>query len=898
MVWSIAALVTLAAVLGLTGCPSPSGNGEEDFYTVTFNSAEGTPAPAAQSVASGGKAVAPSPVPLREGYVLEGWYTEAAGTNPWDFAAGTVTANITLYAKWLPVEPGSWAVGFDVQGGSPAPAAQIVADRGKAATPSPVPAKEGHLLEGWYKDAEYTSRWNFASSTVTANITLYAKWSPVEPGKVVVSFDAQGGSPVPAARSVDSGSKLSRPANPVKANYDFAGWYKEAAGTSPWDFAADTVTEDCTLYAQWTLKKYAVTFDSRGGGAVAAQTVEHGGKAAEPETPVNGALILEGWYKESSFATRWDFALDTVVANTTLYARWVDVPPGYYLVSFNSRGGAAVAAQTVAENGKAAEPEPPLRENYVFDAWHKEAAGGNVWDFAVDTVTANTTLYAQWTPVYTVSFDSRGGSSVESIENVLSGAVIAKPAADPVRADFSFAGWHKEAAGTNPWNFASDTVTANLTLYAKWIPLYVVAFDSRGGSSVAGIEDVLSGAVITKPADPVLGGCSFAGWFKEALGTNPWDFAADPVTADTTLYAKWTVTASFDTQGGSAAPAPQILTRGGLAARPETDPVLAGKNFAGWYKEPARTTEWNFATDTLAASAAIYAKWIFVPVSGIRNVPENGLVSELLDLSGAVADPPDASLRTIVWSVKTPGAGLGLNAAPPFGPTELGTLVLTATVVNGGESGNYTEDFSIVITKSREVAGIDGIGEAVQTGLSAGYVVDLGKASVRPSNASYKDIVWTVKTAGAGAGSAIPADKKITLTQTGTLELTATIALGSEDDQGNLSNYVREFSFTVDRVSAPGGVGFDGETVIELYANDGAEPLGADQVIVVPRDTEYFLTLDSSYSNIVWRFDGNLSTVSGGKIYLDTTRVGPVEVTVEAELGGVRDDSVYTFVIE
>ena len=139
---------------------------------------------------------------------------------------------------------------------------------------------------------------------------------------------------------------------------------------------------------------------------------------------------------------------------------------------------------------------------------------------------------------------------------------------------------------------------------------------------------------------------------------------------------------------------------------------------------------------------------------------------------------------------------------------------------------------------------------------------------------------------------------KLTLTQAGTLVLTATIVDGSEDAAGNLSDYVQDFSFTVDRAPVSGGVGFGDGASIAVYANGGAEPLSAEAVIPVPRDTEYYIEVDPSYSNVVWFLNGNRSTVSGGKLYLDTARAGPVEVTVEAELGGVRDDTLYTFIIK
>jgi uncharacterized repeat protein (TIGR02543 family) len=121
------------------------------------------------------------------------------------------------------------------------------------------------------------------------------------------------------------------------------------------------------------------------------------------------------------------------------------------------------------------------------------------------------------------------------------GKTVTKPD-DPAKAGNTFAGWYKEAAGTNPWNFATDTVTAATTLYAKWtpqIPTYTVTFNTDGGSEV-GAQTVVSGEKASKPADPAKEGYAFAGWHKEAAGTTPWNFAADRVARDTTIYAKWT----------------------------------------------------------------------------------------------------------------------------------------------------------------------------------------------------------------------------------------------------------------------------------------------------------------------------------------------------------------------
>jgi uncharacterized repeat protein (TIGR02543 family) len=69
--------------------------------------------------------------------------------------------------------------------------------------------------------------------------------------------------------------------------------------------------------------------------------------------------------------------------------------------------------------------------------------------------------------IYVVSFDSQGGSSVSSINAPIKSLIIT-PAA-PTKSGFTFAGWFKDSATTQPWNFVTDRVYSNITLYAKWV---------------------------------------------------------------------------------------------------------------------------------------------------------------------------------------------------------------------------------------------------------------------------------------------------------------------------------------------------------------------------------------------------------------------------------------------
>ncbi|QUY18708.1 InlB B-repeat-containing protein [Treponema vincentii] len=108
------------------------------------------------------------------------------------------------------------------------------------------------------------------------------------------------------------------------------------------------------------------------------------------------------------------------------------------------------------------------------------------------------------TVTYTVTFDAQGGSAVAPIQ-AGQGKTIAQPA-DPAKDGFTFGGWYKESACTTPWNFATDTVTADITLYAKWTAVapatVTVTFAVKGGhgtlTAKAGDTNLTSGASVKK----------------------------------------------------------------------------------------------------------------------------------------------------------------------------------------------------------------------------------------------------------------------------------------------------------------------------------------------------------------------------------------------------------------
>jgi len=144
---------------------------------------------------------------------------------------------------------------------------------------------------------------------------------------------------------------------------------------------------------------------------------------------------------------------------------------------------------------------------------------------------------------YTVNFDPLGGSSVDSFTAVPENTTISAPAV-PTWSGKSFVAWFKESACSTLWNFSSDKVTGNITLYAKWTAStpakYIVTFDSKGGSAVGPINEVAVNTKISAPSAPTKTGNTFSGWYKDSSYGTAWNFGSDTVTGNVTLYAQWT----------------------------------------------------------------------------------------------------------------------------------------------------------------------------------------------------------------------------------------------------------------------------------------------------------------------------------------------------------------------
>ncbi len=170
----------------------------------------------------------------------------------------------------------------------------------------------------------------------------------------------------------------------------------------------------------------------------------------------------------------------------------------------------------------------------------------------------------------------KDGDSEYAKQVLPSGTLATRPDAPAATPGYTFGGWNK-ADGT-AWDYASDKVTDNITLYAKWAAnTYTITFDTAGGSEIAPITQDY-GTVITAPEAPTREGYTFIGWDKEIPTTMPAE--------NMTVTAQWEInqyTITFDTNGGSEI-APITQDYSTVITAPEA-PEREGYTFIGWDRE-------------------------------------------------------------------------------------------------------------------------------------------------------------------------------------------------------------------------------------------------------------------------------------------------------------------------
>lgn len=305
-----------------------------------------------------------------------------------------------------------------------------------------------------------------------------------------VLFFENGGSAV-APQSIKYGKKVVRPADPTRDGYEFGGWFISKNYKIEWRFDTDTVKEDpLMLFAKWTPdgsvvdppdddEQYcSVMFMPECDATVPSQSVKIGSKISAPDPIFKPDYTFDGWYDGDK---KWDFDADVTTGESlVLRAKWIkneQPQPETCIVTFVTDCTVHVPQAVLNVGSKISEPSGVRKEGYTLDGWYN---GSKKWSFDTDTVSGKAlTLTAKWTKnpdiigqgdsvtvTFNVGYDARkDGLSNPAAVTKKAGSTITEPAVS--RAGYDVTGWYVEEGNTK-WNFATDKLTQNVTLFAKW----------------------------------------------------------------------------------------------------------------------------------------------------------------------------------------------------------------------------------------------------------------------------------------------------------------------------------------------------------------------------------------------------------------------------------------------
>lgn len=148
--------------------------------------------------------------------------------------------------------------------------------------------------------------------------------------------------------------------------------------------------------------------------------------------------------------------------------------------------------------------------------------------------------------MHKINFNSQGGSAVTAVE-VVEGQKLDEPS-PPTKDGYTFEGWYTDLEYSTEWYFASDTVTSDMTLHAKWAAdEYMIMYHPNGATSGTvpttsikfhNIDHVVSANV----GNLIRSGYTFSGWNTQTdgLGSDYAVASAFTTNAAVTLYGKWT----------------------------------------------------------------------------------------------------------------------------------------------------------------------------------------------------------------------------------------------------------------------------------------------------------------------------------------------------------------------
>ena len=448
-----------------------------------------------------------------------------------------------------------------------------IEENGKLKLPEAKISLEDGMYEyvGLYKDPEMKTPAykQDLDQPVTKDMTFYARYN-VFPSKKVyietvnITVDANGNE---ISEKTKSERNYIDPGQSVKVSYDGAGGYfEDREMTTPYLDWGASLYENRTVY----LKKFDTSASRANTSSVTFVEAREGkvrkldsGKNSNEDTIIvkNGSTLkqphitdgpynVEGYYKDEAITQPFDWNAP-ITENTTVYVNYAKHDVTFY-ISANIDAVRTEPQKTVAYGTVIRQPEVKTPAGYTFDGFFSDREMTQPYDWS-KPLQKDTVVYAKYSKTEIPStgedktqYDFIIKSNVEeakfSSAKVASGTSVKEPTVNAPEG-FTFDGFFKDEAMTQPYTGWNKPITENTTVYAKFTKQEVAKYSFEIKANIENVEfdklEVNGGSTVKKPTDTSAPkGYKFIGYFENEEMTKEYDWSK-PIKANTIVYAKF-----------------------------------------------------------------------------------------------------------------------------------------------------------------------------------------------------------------------------------------------------------------------------------------------------------------------------------------------------------------------
>ncbi len=549
----------------------------------------------------------------KEDSMIEGWYFDATYQEKISLPF-TVTQNISLFAKWVPLHKVTFMVEESIYQTTKVMDEKFLKEIEK-------PTKPGATFVGWYIDASFQTPYDFESK-VLGSFTLYAKFD-IE----LFTVRFMDHTTLLKEKSVLYNTLVSEIKAPEKESYIFKGWSLHPDTYEPYSFTTP-ITKDIVLYAFYE-KEPEQTYELTLWIDTIASTydVAAGSTIEELNLPNKKGYVLQ-WFTDEEKTIPYD-ATTKITKDLTLYGKYQILS---YKIDFKE-DSLLLDSKKVEYNATLPAIPDPKKKGHTFKGWSLHPDTFEFFDLNTP-ITEDITLYAFYEiNSYTVTYyDDTSLLATQRVEY----NQLLNPIAPPEKEGYSFVGWSTSKTLYIPLNLTYP-ITEDVELYAFYEEIIIrVTF---WNDSLVSTKQIGYNECVDMPSASEKEGYTFKGWsYKENL-YDPFDFETK-LKEDITLYAYYEINSYTVTFLIEDTEYRRISVKYNQTVSLPENPTTEGYIFKGWSTDPTTYIEFDMHTK-IKKDVTLYA--FFAEEIVVIFTIDGNQTKESVALGGKVKEPSEPS---------------------------------------------------------------------------------------------------------------------------------------------------------------------------------------------------------------------------------------------------------------